>query len=191
MNHGIVIRSFMPHRHKCAIFDHQLGMIEATFFKQPLMYRVYHGMALEYSTFADGTRHRLDDIRIVAVPQAWVAQDVLFFHHLLEVVWFFVLYGQQQEALFELLQVLYQQPFWDEDELFKRWFLCRIFTVIGVYPSDYDSFDPNFFGTISLPYGALAKICRNDTLITRELARWLRGCVATHPQSDLFKTIVW
>src|SRR5207245_225116 len=113
-----------------------------TFFKQPVMQRAHHGMLMGYSVRQQGLRYRLDDITIEAIPHVWVVHDILFFHHFLELIGLFVLYGQSCPALFELLLVLYAEPTWHDTDLGKRWLLCRFFAIIGVYPEDHDSFAP-------------------------------------------------
>lgn len=190
MSRGIIIRSSMPSQQKCAIFDEQLGMIEAQFSRQPIMHRVHHATMVEYNAYQVGTRYRIEDTRMCALPHAWVLADINFLHNVLEVAWSFVLYGQVIPALFELLLVLYRAPFWHDDAVFKQLFLCRFFAIIGVCPDDYTSFDHDFLPSLLGPLATLAKIDHNGILKERELSRWLRGCLHTHPHYNLFKTML-
>lgn len=190
LHHGIVIQSHLPYKQRYSILDRRLGLIECTFYNQPTMQRVHHGMFIEYSVTEQSSLYRLDTMTIIALPQAWVTNDLLFLHHFLEMIRHFIEYGQPNVPLYETLMVLYKEiPLPEHQEVFKKWLLCRFFAVIGIYPENYSSFDSLFFNLISSSVDIMVKMQEDRKTSEEELSRWLLGCIAYHPQCDLLKTV--
>jgi len=180
-HYGIVISTQMPHKQTCIILDYKFGLIEAVFFRQPLMQRVHHGMLIEYSLKEQGKKYKIDMINVLALPQKWATEDIEFFHAVLRIISQCMMLGSFNQPLFSLIIQLYRHHITPEEqtshehELFKKWFLCRLYSLVDIYPDNHSSFDVSFFNLI-VSQNALLLPKDNNFELLLNLNRWLESC---------------
>ena len=181
---GIVIKQFHS-MHKVALFDSQEGRFDAVI-KKPM----HVGSMIEYSiSRRSGTMVYLDSYSLIDLPFDLAKDDLLFWHHVLELCYYFVPLGSYTPNLFELCSFLYtidiHAPLSAHS---KKLYLFKLLTIIGLYPR--------------LPQLSLAKMHYFMALDLHAIAReivdaqheqllddWLRLCVAQHPAVAKFNTV--
>jgi hypothetical protein len=188
VHYGVVLRSHMPYEHKVVLLDRVMGMIDAIIVKKTQASRITHGMLISYSVVTRNERYQINDIVVLAGPAQWVKDDIVFFHHALELAHAFLSYHQTSLDVFELFVRLYKPLVYEDSKYFKRCFLCKFFMLVGICPDDESSFCPQFFNLISRPIDIMVK--RQSAFSdTSQILRWLQGCIAVHPDAHSLKTI--
>jgi hypothetical protein len=187
LHQGIVLRVYHT-KHKLSIFDAHLGKIECIPQHSKKMQRLFHGAYITYALKSWRNNYLMYDTALVAEPPYVVHQKLLFFHHVLEICYFFLALEQQEYTLFGLLKVAYTHPEIFESKLAQKLFLCHFFKEIGIYPADTRSYDPAFFSLISGPFESSVK-AEDEEKVHGNLRKWLLGCISTHPYAHSLKTI--
>lgn len=178
----------MPYQQKVVVLDRTMGMIDAVIIKKNQAQAISHGMLIRYSITQRGQQYRLQDVALVAGPAQWVRDDILFFHHALELARAFLSYHQDAQDVFELFIRLYKPLVVEQHVYFKQCFLCKFFMLLGICPEDEASFCPEFFSLISRPIDTMVK-AQADVKDLTQISRWLQGCVAVHPHAHSLKTM--
>lgn len=189
MNHithyGIVIRTETPAKKVCIILDSKLGLIETIFFNEQIMQRAHHGMLLEYNALQQKKKYKIDNIKLLALPQPWATEDIVFFHQVIHIISEYMMLGMVNQQLFTLVTMLYRHHVAAEDnssnfnKLFKSWFLCRLYCLLGIYPENYHSFDSSFFILISNNESIFNLPKEAHIELQVKLQRWLEACKRT------------
>ena len=188
LHYGIVLRSYAPYQHKFVLLDRGMGMIDASIAKETRIPRIGHGMLISYTIMQNGKYYRLENVNLVAGPAKWVRDDIVFFHHTLELAQAFLSYHQVAQDVFELFIRLYKPLMIEKSLYFKRCFLCKFFMLLVVCPEDEASFSPSFFNLISSPLDIMVK-SQSVFRDTTQISRWLQGCIAIHPDARNLKTM--
>jgi len=190
---GIVLRVHAPYQHKVSVFDQIQGKIYAV--AQSHSVALMHGELIAYRLEPWKHMYRLCDIEVLTLPAAWVCEDILFLHHVLEIAFFFIPEQSCATQLFRLCQFLYEKSEQQhvDPTLVKRLFLGKFFALLGVYPDQAFEENEQLFHLFSgsgetLPDGVHNKIQSTDELY-KKLQRWLLGCIQTHPHANTFTTM--
>ncbi len=167
MDQGFVLKNFYPHKQKLLLLDREHGAIEVVIQKQLNPKKFSIGALLNYHLEERQPLSWANNINIIDMPFAWAREDILFLHHLLEIIQHFAPLEQPQPHLYALLAGLYSNPV-RSSAIFKKQLLAQLFLMLGL-PS-VESPAPH-------------------TLSTAELDIWLIRCVQEHPYHELFKTV--
>lgn len=168
MDQGFVLKNFFPSKQKLLILDREQGTLEAVVMNQALStQRLRVGTLIAYHLEERQPLPWLHAINILDMPFAWAREDILFLHHVLEIIQQFAPPAQPQPHAFTLLTNLYNNPV-RSSALFKKQLLAQLFLMFGL-PS-HDGPQPH-------------------TLSSEELDLWLLRCVQEHPYHELFKTM--
>jgi hypothetical protein len=129
------------------------------------------------------------DTYMVDLPFAIARNDILFWHHILELCFYFVPLGSYTPQLFELCTFLYTvdtDVCWPKQS--KKLYLFKLLTTIGVYPRlpQLSREKLHYFMAVPLEKMACEQI---DADHEKKLDEWLRVCVSDHPAIAYFKTI--
>jgi hypothetical protein len=181
---GIILKKYFTHQQKIALLDREYGRSEYAVASQ----QACVGALVEYRL---RTYHRFDSIdtmEIVALPLQLACHDLLFFHQLLELCYYFIPSGLGSTEFFDFIAYIYTLtgpvPYRS-----KQLFLIKFFVDLGIYPESPDEIVQLFHRTAaSVPIDILIDLDLNlggeD-----EIKTWLRRCIALHPQAGFFKTI--
>ncbi len=190
VQYGIVLRSYLPLKRSCLVFDRLRGMIKISFGMHKKTPAVVNGALLRYTVTEQSGRLFFDEVSLHALPAPWVSEDILFLHHVLEVSEAFLAEEQVDRSILNLLLELHQPIAISCDiELYRIVFLGRLFMTFGIYPEAESS--------ISIRDALRLIYHLEDTTINSErscrwrtsLICWLKRCVAQHPDARSFKTI--
>jgi hypothetical protein len=185
MRLAIVIKSFQPMINKIAVLDHAQGRIDLVVLRD----QIVTGSLIRYRAIP--AYHSMDgvaDFVLEDIPFELARTDLLFFHHILEVCYYFIPLGAPVAEIFDLLLFLYSsdKQLWQEYS-FKMVFMVRLLIEIGFYSVSLE-LEKKVMET--LRYSPF-----NDTMHTiattheKTINRWLRRCIAEHPRGNIFKTV--
>ena len=175
MNKGIILKNLYPQKNKLIILDSKLGKIECiTTDKLDLSV----GLLVHYFLENKKNYYFIKTLDLIDVPYGIVKSDILFFHHVLELCYYFIPYGSCfDESALKIFNFL--KKFFCKKNIFynlfsKKLFLYKLFCLIGITPEE------NFY-----------KLKKNniDNILEKDLDLYLLGCVKIHPSWNSFKTI--
>ena len=169
------------------MLDKKLGRIDLFF---SVMGRWTVGSLVNYTVTYKKNAHFVDMFHLYAVPLALAHIDLLFFHQVLEIVYFFVPQGMPTYDLFHFLLCLYQDelPLWISHAILKKIFLCKLLVLIGVYEETNFSRSTFFKQLLALPIDSIdtASLSLTDE---KNIDCWLQRSLAAHPAINTFKTM--
>lgn len=185
---GVVIRSWLPEKKSCLIFDRSKGIVKTVLLQPESARHVLHGALISYEISVRGDRFFLQQVELCAQPALWAHTDIFFMHHVLELCGSFMPPHMADRVLFDHLLSLYKPLVCERDPVFERLiFLVQFFLLIGWYP-DEDARSIN--SLISRASGTMVTEGEQEFL-RGSLIKWLRRCVALHPLAPSFKTVTF
>lgn len=186
---GIVLKNCAPQKQKYLVLDRERGVIELV---PPgtLTNVLCNGALLSYHITAFKRCFMATRIDQLDVPFEWARHDILFLHHVLELVCFFLPAHLANAAVFCHLKQLYevrQSPL-----LYKKLFIAQLFLLLGM------GVESPFFQSGQL-HKAVGGLCnpgleqypdlQSIAAVESELDSWLLACVADHPQAAHLQTL--
>ncbi len=181
---GIILK-LLKGNHKVALLDYGLGRIDAI-----VRVPVCVGSLLEYTVEREqGNFVYLSDLSIIGLPFLLGRADIHFWHHVLELCYFFVPVGTQANELFTFLHCLYaveNAPNWSIQS--KKIYLFKLLTAIGLYTELPLLPRGNLYHLIDIPTAEIMHLELDDAS-ERILDTWLQACVAQHPAIKQFNTV--
>jgi hypothetical protein len=126
-------------------------------------------------------------IDIIYMPFHLAQVDILFLHHVLELIYTFLPLGTLADDLFMLIYLLYTYHSHMQYSAYKKFFLVRILDLLGLHPSRERFHGPEFHTIVATPIDRLLQ--DHIDLQTQEyIQAWLHDCIKTHPVIDSLKT---
>ena len=182
---GIILRRLLPSRYKIALLDKQYGRMEVISHSSALMV----GSLITY-TLSEQQRgnYFLNDSQLAYIPLSLGRADVLFFHHVLELIYYFAPVGSCASGVFDLLAFLYTTEHMLMSVQFKKIFLLKLLTLMGATP-ELDSVRTSGINRLSIMATHQFNVIVIDTVVEKELDRWLWSCIWQHPYVNEFKTV--
>lgn len=128
-NLGILLKNYSPKKEKFSIFDSLLGRIEATIKINHKTQVVHNGTLFSYTVEpSHKSIYSLNNIEILNVPFNLAKQDIYFFHHMLELCYYFLPLQIAYPAIFELIDLAFNHIVNN-----KPIILLRFFTSLGIF----------------------------------------------------------
>ncbi len=182
---AIVVRQ-LETPHKIALLDRVAGRVDGIV-SSPLV-RV--GSLIEYSVERNrGTLRYIKQYSVIDVPLSIARADILFWHHVLELCYYFVPPGSFTHQLFELLEFLYTVDigiYWSVRA--KKLYLFKLLVRIGVYARLPRLPIEQIQHLQAIPLNLIADEVI-DEQCEKMLDEWLRLCVYEHPAIRKFRTV--
>jgi hypothetical protein len=180
---AIILKHISPH--KIAMLDRERGRLDGIVLKPvPL------GALLRYSIQKEReSTLYLADWTITDLPFALARENIFFWHHVLELCFYFVPIASVTPQLFELCTFLYTVDYdtcWSTQS--KKIYLFKLLTTIGMYPRLPHIAGEQLRYFLQLPLAAIGQ-AQMEEQHERKLDEWLRVCVSDHPAVTKFKTI--
>jgi hypothetical protein len=198
-SYGIVLKNFSPLKQKCLVLDRERGPIEVVQ-TEAMASRLCNGTLFSCHMSSYKGSFVIRSMDVIEMPFAWARQDILFLHHLLELVRFFLPVESANRPVFELLQTLYTSQD-RSDQMFKKMAIAQFFLYLGSWPETELWKNPIMLRGLNIYFGGHCNLSleqyseAQDSLRTGlavfepELDAWLLACVAEHPQVGHMKTI--
>lgn len=181
---GIVLKKNIPAKRTIVLLDKELGRIEYV----TLVENICLGALIQYQVRCVGSMSIVEQIEKIDIPLLRSQEDILFFHHVLELCFHFIPYTTSVIEIFTLLHYLYTADFLGRSLHHKKIFLVKFFTLLGIYPEDKQIHEPWLY---RIAGASIDMIIEQDLHLesSADINTWLRGCIGMHPRSDVFKTI--
>jgi hypothetical protein len=100
---GIILRKNELLPHKVVLLDKIQGKMECINAHPTLS----AGALITYNIKKQGSTHFISDSTLIYIPLALASHDLLFFHHVLELIYYFTTIGNCSGQVFDLLAFLY------------------------------------------------------------------------------------
>lgn len=185
-NSGIILRNYYPYKQKISIFDKEHGRVEAIIANTSptLLHQLNNGTLLHYDiTLA--TPCKIRELEIILIPFNLACYDLLFFHHILELCYYFLPPHCAAPHTFDLIVYLFNAA---TNTLNKQLILFRFFVSLGMYPENIP-FENNYFKYLASQQLDVFFKEKLDDTHHKVLESWLLQCIAMHPYKDQLKTV--
>lgn len=166
------------------VLDQQLGKIEAV----PPSDLFVVGSLLAYHTQQRSSLYFLYEISLTDMPLSLAKDDILFLHHVLEICYFCVPFGNAAPEIFNAVTQLYQGHSESYIYDYKIAFLFKLLILLGMHPDEPHFQDPFYYHLARESIDSIMdKSIHLDT--KQALHEWVRSCIAIHPLVHAFKTM--
>jgi len=181
---GIILKKNELSPHKIIILDKMQGKIECV---SPTL-SLSVGALVTYNIKKQGIMHFISNTTLIYIPITLAQTDMLFFHHVLELIYYFTSMEIHSPEVFDLLSFLYSNEHIATAPQSKKIFLLKLLTSMGSVP------EINKTRTDYIAHLAITDIQQLNTITIalsheKELDRWLWCCVWQHPYVKEFKTV--
>lgn len=181
---GIILKKYHSSLYKVMMLDKVRGKIECI--TSVSSFSV--GTLITYNIRPMGTAFFISDSTLLYTPLSLAQTDILFFHHVLELIYYFTPTGNYTQDLFDLLAFLYSAEQKTITQQFKKIFLLKLLTCMGS-SAEIDTACTGIIthlNTIDIKFINEMEI---NTADEKKLDRWLWCCVWQHPYVNEFKTV--
>src|SRR5882724_2260088 len=169
---GIVLRRMVGSRHKISLLDRQYGRIECIIGSPD----VCVGSLISYTVHDQRGIFFLRDMQGVYTPLSLGSSDLLFLHHILELLYYFAPIGSCVSGIFDLLAFLYTVEHMLISKVFKKFFLLKLLSLLGVVP-ELDSMRSSTISQLVMVDMDSFSDDLVDEACEKKLDRWLWHCV--------------
>lgn len=181
---GIILRKSASSRHKVIILDKVQGKIECIITTPALS----TGALITYNVRQQQATHFISDSTLLYIPLSLAHADILFFHHVLELVYYFTHVGSCSKEVFDLLAFLYSTEHTLMTTQSKKFFLLKLLTSMGSIPETNEA-RTKFITQLNTMNITQLTDMTIDKEYEKELDRWLWCCIWQHPYVKEFKTV--
>lgn len=181
---GIILKKNELLPHKITILDKIQGKIECVITTPSLS----TGSLITYNIQQKGSLHFVSNSTLVYIPLSLAQTDMLFFHHVLELIYYFTHVGNCAKEVFDLLAFLYSTEHTSMTTQSKKFFLLKLLTGMGSLPEINEARTKAITQLNTIDIKQLVQMTIN-TMDEKDLDRWLWCCVWQHPYVNEFKTV--
>jgi len=181
---GILLRRNSQRLSHVFLLDKNMGKIQTMCDRTDLS----RGVLMGYNLTTYGSSMKLNNVDLLDLPDIGSIHDLMFFHQILELSYYFIPLDTGVPEIFELLMFLYAYLQKLSDDVLKKIFLCKFFAHLGFYPEEDQ-------GHIAI-FQLVRAQCIDDLLgksidfsLERKLDQWLDYCISLHPCTNNFKTV--
>lgn len=184
---GIILYKNKKSQYKVTVFDKERGKIDI-FFLTTEKYPI--GSIISYSLLEQRNSFNVKHFILEKSPCFLATIDILFLHHVLEIITFFSPSCYPITPVFNLSLSLYNEHSqrWMHNILLKKIFVCKLLLLIGNY-DQIESIDSTFLHSFSHTPIDMIDPTSLDLAQEKNIDAWLHHCLASHPAISNFKTI--
>lgn len=202
---GIVIKSFLPCKHKLSVLSLNSGKVNLVFSKRDGRQIFSPGVIIAFSCVGNGSQaFFVKKMEILHVPIEPIRDHLNWIHHLLEICYYFLPLHATCTDVFRLLQ--YSLVSGGKSSVFEPYFyvvqrvcLVRLLVLIGFYPPDGLLYVLGLFDDVvrvSLDSSDAQKVRSLQKLLegvsaqkVQEIDRWVLKNLREHSHRAQFKTL--
>lgn len=181
---GIVLKTFFSSAYKISLLDLDHGKITAV----PSTNQICAGALVRYMLAKRGNNYQISSIEYIALPLALDRNDLFFYHHVLELCYYFV---PLDGGPCNLFYVVRQLALLDGEHLsyrYKIFFLVRLFLIFGIHSEIPHGQWPLLKQIFASDVDSII-IETLDLKTVDEMRGWLHSCLIHHPLLKQFKTL--
>lgn len=181
---GIILKKSRTSPFKVVLLDKVHGKIECIANTPSLSV----GALITYNMREQQSNRFISDTTLLYIPLSLAQIDMLFFHHVLELTYYFTQIGNCSAEIFDLMAFLYSAEHSTMTTQTKKLFLLKLLTSMGSIPEVNEIRTECITKLNTLDIQQLSQMIIN-TIHEKELDRWLWCCVWQHPYVNEFKTV--
>jgi len=181
---GILLRKNSQRLSQVFLLDKNMGKIQTICDRLDLS----RGSLMAYNVITYGSSMKLNHIDLLDLPIIQNVHDLMFFHQVLELSYYFIPLGKVVTDIFELLLYLYVYLQKLSNDVSKKIFLCKFFAHLGFYPEE-DQCHRHVFQLVRVQCIDVLLDKPIDLYLERKLDQWLDYCISLHPCINNFKTV--
>lgn len=180
---GIILKKNNLSPHKITILDKIQGKIDCI---TPIT-SLSIGALITYSLKQEQSSLFMKEYQLVYIPFSLAQTDILFFHHVLELIYYFTYPNSCTSKIFDLLQLLYSLEHEKLSTQTKKIFLLKLLLSMDIIPNlnKKEEINLNEYAMITLDNIMELSLEKADE---KKLDAWLWYCVYEHPYANKFKT---
>lgn len=182
--HGIVLKTFFTSKCKVALLDLEYGKITAV----PSSEQICVGALVRYMIAKRSGSYQISGIEYIALPLALDRNDLFFYHHVLELCYYFIPLDSGPCNLFYVVRQLSLLNGEHLSYRYKIFFLVRLFLIIGIHSEIPHGQWPSLKQMFATDVDSII-IEAIDLKTIDEMRGWLHSCLAHHPLLKQFKTL--
>ena len=182
--HGIVLKTFFTSKCKVALLDLDHGKITAV----PSNDQICVGALIRYMIAKRSGSYQISGIEYIALPLALDRNDLFFYHHVLELCYYFIPLDGGPCNLFYVVRQLSLLNGEYLSYRYKIFFLVRLFLIFGIHSEIPQGQWPSLKQMFATDVDSII-IEAIDLKTIDEMRGWLHGCLAHHPLLKQFKTL--
>ncbi|HJM68613.1 MAG TPA: hypothetical protein QGF02_01585 [Candidatus Babeliales bacterium] len=185
---GIVLKKQFPRHQKISLLDQTYGRIEAIPISVHAIARVSHGSLVEYVAEQQGHHFVLHEMQLLETLPRMTEQSMLFFHHVLEIVYYDVPLGAASDDLFHLLTSIQQHLVHIcADTSLQKLALGKLYLLLGA--DVHSSVEAILQQALKSQDILQMTAIEVDQTSEHALDAWMHSYIQTHPCAHMFKTI--
>src|SRR5260221_7362504 len=169
---GIILKKNRISPFKLVILDKVHGKIECIAATPSLSI----GALITYNIRKQQSNLFISDSTLLYIPLSLAQTDMLFFHHVLELIDYFTHVGNCSEEIFDLMAFLYSTEHSTMTAQTKKLFLLKLLTSMGSIPEVNEIRTECITKLNTLAIQELSEMII-DTTHEKELDRWLWCCI--------------
>lgn len=177
---GIILKKRM---NRITVLNSHLGKLKLLSMDETLCV----GALIQYQLVSQ-KQMLIRNVETMMLPLHLAQDDILFFHLVLELSFYFLSEVVPSADVFQLLQFLYHYSVRPLTILFKKVFIAKLLLLCGAYP-EHQKFQGSYFKMLISESVDIIVDRGLDLRFERCLDEWLFSCVSMHPSSEYFKTI--
>ena len=182
--HGIVLKTFFTSKCKVALLDLDHGKITAV----PSNEQICVGALIRYMIAKRSGSYQISGIEYIALPLALDRNDLFFYHHVLELCYYFIPLDGGPCNLFYVVRQLSLLNGEYLSYRYKIFFLVRLFLIFGIHSEIPQGQWPSLKQMFATDVDSII-IEAIDLKTIDEMRGWLHACLAHHPLLKQFKTL--
>lgn len=181
---GIILKRLFQKKDSLILLDATYGKIMCTPNKENLCV----GGLITYQLYKQTHSYVAQGIEYSALPCKLTKDDLLFYHLILEVCYYFIpLENFSSEAFYYIrhLPILEKHCF---SYRYKNFFLARLILLLGIQEELIDDQHPLLTELFATDVDSII-IESIDLKLIDEMVEWIHKCLSSHPLRSQFKTL--
>lgn len=210
---GLVLKNFFPEQNKLAVLTRNFGRLDLSLTNhlsnrlasKLAITKISYGMIIGFvipnftnskiSGLANNSDaqvtvyNSISELEIVYLPTV-LPNQLLFWHQLLELIFYTVPVSLYIPGFFEQVCLVSANLNLFSHSGQKLLILCKVLSLLGIYPVDYQNFPSELHALIRQPID-ISTYQKIDLGWEPILQRWWQTSIAAHPKVYLFKTMAY
>jgi hypothetical protein len=181
---GLVLKTHFPKKRTISVLEKQGGMVHYISQTEDIC----AGTIIQYQVNNGLSMPCMRSMEKIALPLLRARQDILFFHHILELCYYFVPVGSHMPEVYLLIEPFVMHELTMVNTAEKKFFLVNLFRAFGITPEH----EQTHAALYAYQHGISVDSTGSDTIeldIERTVDAWLLQCLSLHPCADQFKTV--
>lgn len=181
---GLVLKTHFPKKRTITVLEKQGGLAHYITKTEDIC----AGTLIQYQVDTGLALPCLRAMEKIALPLIRARDDILFFHHILELCYYFVPVASHMPEVYMLIEPFVMQEHTLKNVAEKKFFLVNLFRAFGITPEHENTHAALY----AYQYGISVDSTGSNTLeldIERVVDAWLLQCLSLHPYADQFKTM--